>query len=135
MTSRLLEVLGGHASVALEKRPPVRGERREAEGAKALLEFSRELASAPGLDDVLERTVELAAGLLGSPQTSVWLDDPATGDLVCRSAWGATAREVIRRRYPGEVARRAIDRADVFPAHTAGPPGARSARSCTGTRC
>jgi diguanylate cyclase (GGDEF)-like protein len=111
---RLLEVLGGHASVALENARLYEAERREAEGAKALLEFSSELASAPGLEDVLERTVELAAGLLGSPQTSVWLDDPATGDLVCRSAWGATAGDVIRRRYPGEEARQAIERADVF---------------------
>src|SRR5207248_11573930 len=88
---RLLEVLGGHASVALENARLYEAERREAESAKALLEFSRELATASGLDDVLARTVELAAGLLQSPQTSVWLDDAETGELVCRAAWGDAA--------------------------------------------
>jgi diguanylate cyclase (GGDEF)-like protein len=111
---RLLEVLGGHASVALENARLYEAERREAESAKSLLEFSRELASAADLDDVLERTVELAADLLGSPQTSVWLDDPETGELVCRSAWGGRSSDLLLRRYPGEDARASVERGDAF---------------------
>src|SRR5207244_3812928 len=75
---RLLEVLGGHASVALENARLAEAERRPAEAAQALLEFSRELATASDLVDVLERTVELAAALLGSPRTAIGLADPAT---------------------------------------------------------
>ena len=41
---RLLEVLSGHAAVALENARLYEMQRREAESAKALLEFSRELA-------------------------------------------------------------------------------------------
>ena len=43
---RLLEVLAGHASVALENARLYETQRREAESAKALLAFSRDLAEA-----------------------------------------------------------------------------------------
>ena len=78
---RLLEVLAGHASVALENARLYESQRNEAENAKAsleiansLLEFSRELATAEGLDDVLGRLVELSTRTLGA-QSSVWLQD------------------------------------------------------------
>ena len=51
---RLLEVLAGHAAVALENARLYEAQRREAESAKALLEFGRELAAAEGLDHVLD---------------------------------------------------------------------------------
>src|SRR5207302_4093655 len=93
---RLLEVLGGHASVALENARLYEAERREAESAKALLEFSRELASASGLDEVLGRIVERTADILGSPLSSVWLQDPETGELVARALHGFEGEQ---RRY------------------------------------
>src|SRR3989440_8878335 len=105
---RLLEVLGGHASVALENARLYEAPRREAESAKALLEFSRELATASDLVDVLERTVELAAGLLGSPRTAIWLDDPETGELVCRAAWGDDGDGLLGRPLTGDAAREAV---------------------------
>ena len=52
---RLLEVLAGHASVALVNARLYEAQRREAEGAKALLELSRELAAVTELDGVVER--------------------------------------------------------------------------------
>jgi diguanylate cyclase (GGDEF)-like protein len=78
---RLLEVLAGHASVALENARLYEAQRREAESAKALLEFGRDVAEAVGISDVAERVVAGAAHILGSPFTSLWLQDPATGDL------------------------------------------------------
>ena len=42
---RLLEVLAGHAAIALENASLYEAQRREAERAKALLEFSRELSA------------------------------------------------------------------------------------------
>src|ERR671910_912132 len=50
---RLLEVLAGHAAVALENARLYEAQRREAESAKALLEFGRDLAAAQGLERVL----------------------------------------------------------------------------------
>jgi diguanylate cyclase (GGDEF)-like protein len=77
---RLLEVLAGHAAVALENASLYESARREAERATALLEFSRELALAEGLDAVADRIVELSARAIGSPRASVWLQDtPADG--------------------------------------------------------
>ena len=78
---RLLEVMAGHASVALENARLYESQRREAEGAKALLEFSRDLAEAGGTVEVGERVATGAARILRSPSTSVWLQSPADGAL------------------------------------------------------
>ena len=71
---RLLEVLAGHAAIALENASLYEAQRREAEAAKALLEFSRELV-APGRPrrghDADRRRA--SARVLGSPHASVWL--------------------------------------------------------------
>jgi len=79
---RLLEVLAGHASVALENARLYEAQRREAESAKALLEFGRDVAEAIGITEVAERVVAGAAHILGSPFTSLWLQDARSADLV-----------------------------------------------------
>jgi len=84
---RLLEVLAGHAAVAVENASLYESARREAEAATALLEFGRELASASGLQRILDRVVELSAGILGSLRTSLWLEDE-DGWLVPRASHG-----------------------------------------------
>ena len=70
---RLLEVLAGNASVALENARLYEAARLEAEHAResaeiasALLGFSRNIATAEGLDSVLRRIVERAASAAGS---------------------------------------------------------------------
>jgi len=83
---RLLEVLAGHASVALVNAQLYEAQRREAESAKALLELSRELSSVTELDEMLDRVARGAARILGRERTSMWLTDPETGELVCRSS-------------------------------------------------
>src|ERR671911_840481 len=100
---RLLEVLAGHAAVALENASLYEAQRREAESAKALLEFGRELAAAEGLDRVLTRVVEGAAQLIGAPHASLWLQD-ASGDLVGQAAVGyVDGRVIVGRRFAGEL--------------------------------
>jgi diguanylate cyclase (GGDEF)-like protein len=79
---RLLEVLAGHASVALENARLYEVQRREAEVAKALLELGRDVAEAVAVADVAERVVAGTAEILSSPAASIWLQDPASGDLV-----------------------------------------------------
>ena len=104
---RLLEVLAGHAAVAVENARLYDSARREAESATALLEFSRELASSPSLDDILQRVVELTSALLGSPRTSIWLEDDS-GYVVSRALYGHRPEEranVAARRF--DVARMA----------------------------
>jgi diguanylate cyclase (GGDEF)-like protein len=86
---RLLEVLAGHAAVALENARLYEAQRREADSAKALLEFARDLAIARGLDDVLERVVTQTAAIVGSERVSVWLEDADTGVLAVRASHGA----------------------------------------------
>ncbi len=85
---RLLEVLGGHAAVALENARLYESQRREAEHFKELLEFSRKLATAEGLPEVLQRIVELSATSLGASRTSVWLQDAETDELAPAAFWG-----------------------------------------------
>jgi len=85
---RLLEVLAGQASVALENARLYEVQRREAETARTLLEFARELATAQGVEQVLSRTVEQAAHILGSERTSIWIEDAPGGRLVPRASHG-----------------------------------------------
>jgi diguanylate cyclase (GGDEF)-like protein len=79
---RVLEVLAGHASVALENARLYEAQRREAESATALLEFTREVSEAQGIAEVADRVVQGSARILGSLSTSLWLQDAATGDLI-----------------------------------------------------
>jgi len=85
---RLLEVLAGHAAVALENASLYEAARREADRATALLEFSRQLSSAEGMDAVVDRIVELSARALGSPRASVWSQDTAGGEVRVRATHG-----------------------------------------------
>ena len=103
---RLLEVLAGHAAVALENANLYESQRREAENAHALLAFGRELAEAEGLDRVLELVVQGSARILGAPHASLWLQGSATGALVCRAAVGYDEdRRILERRFtPEEIA-------------------------------
>jgi diguanylate cyclase (GGDEF)-like protein len=87
---RLLEVLAGHAAVALENASLYEAARREAERATSLLEFSRQLSSAEGLDAVCDRIVELSAKSLGSTRASVWWQDAVGGDIRVRATYGYT---------------------------------------------
>ena len=79
---RVLEVLAGHASVALENARLYEAQRREADSAKALLAFGREVAEAKGITDVAERVVAGSVRILSSPSASIWLQDTASGDLI-----------------------------------------------------
>ncbi len=113
---RLLEVLAGHAAVALENARLFEEARREAESATALLAFSRELATAEGLDEILGRVVALTASLVASPRTSVWLQDSASGPFVSRAFWGYTDSEralVEARHFDAETAR-ALDQGEPY---------------------
>ena len=85
---RLLEVLAGHAAVALENAGLYESARREADRATALLEFSRQLSSAEGMDAVVDRIVELSARTVGSPRASVWFQEAARGEIRVRATHG-----------------------------------------------
>ena len=121
---RLLEVLGGHASVALENARLYEAERLEAKRAKAsleisnaLLDFSRRLALAESLDEVLERAVDLAARVLGQPRSSVWLQERAGEDLVVRALFGYDWRDagILRKiALPDGRARDLLDSDEPF---------------------
>ena len=98
---RLLEVLAGHAAVALENAGLYEAARREAERATALLEFSRQLSTAEGMDEVVGRIVERSARTLGSPRASVWLQETAGEELRVRATHGYTDldRERLSRMH------------------------------------
>jgi diguanylate cyclase (GGDEF)-like protein len=104
---RLLEVLAGHAAVAVENARLYESARREAESATALLGFGRELATAPSLDEILQKVVAVTASLLDAPRTSVWLEDE-NGWVVPRALHGHTDEERVRveaRRFDVEDAK------------------------------
>ncbi len=99
---RLLEVLAGHAAIALENASLYEAQRREAETAKALLEFSRALAS-EGPDEVLTLIARGVGRLMGASRSSLWLEQRETGELEGRAAWredGRTVDAIVGRRLP-----------------------------------
>ena len=114
---RLLEVLAGHASVALVNGQLYEAQRREAEGAKALLELSRELSAGTQLDEVLDRIARGTARILDVSRASVWLPDEEGGELVCRSSWyeDENARHVLPgARLPASAAEQFSLRSEPF---------------------
>jgi diguanylate cyclase (GGDEF)-like protein len=121
---RLLEVLGGHASVALENARLYEAERNEAARAKesleianSLLEFSRELAASDGLDEVLGLLVDLTSRTLGAERTSVWLQQAETGDLVATAVCGHDEEaegRLLGVRFSAQVARKLLSTDDPF---------------------
>jgi diguanylate cyclase (GGDEF)-like protein len=109
---RLLEVLAGQASVALENARLYEAQRREADGAKALLAFLTEVSQAQGIDEICRRTAETAATLFRTGAASLWLQDGRTGEFERAGSAGAhppdefvlaqalAARGVVERREP-----------------------------------
>jgi diguanylate cyclase (GGDEF)-like protein len=84
---RLLEVLAGYASSALENARLYETLQREAEHTKAWLEFADELSSAGSLEAMMGRSVVTVTRLLEADQCSLWLED-ADGDFLCTAAHG-----------------------------------------------
>ena len=78
---RLLEVLAGHASVALENARLYGSLRREADNAKAWLEFADAVSEARSVDEIAGETVRTVARLMETSQVSLWLEDHARGEL------------------------------------------------------
>jgi diguanylate cyclase (GGDEF)-like protein len=70
---RLLEVLAGQASVALENARLYEQQRREAEGAKALLAIAEDISRAHSVDEICHLAVEAATGLFDTGRASLWL--------------------------------------------------------------
>jgi diguanylate cyclase (GGDEF)-like protein len=106
---RLLEVLAGHAAVAVENARLYESARREAESATALLEFGRELATLVELDDIVERVTSLSAAILGSEFTSFWLE--RDGKLRLLAEHGHTPEWAARlRAYAFPIGSVPVDR-------------------------
>jgi diguanylate cyclase (GGDEF)-like protein len=113
---RLLEVLAGHAAVAVENARLYESARREAESATALLEFGRELATLVDLDDIAGRVTELSAEILDSRNTSFYLE--TEGNLRLRAEHGhsaETAAELAARTFPLDALDAALDPCVVAP--------------------
>jgi diguanylate cyclase (GGDEF)-like protein len=72
---RLLEVLAGQASVALENARLYEQQRREAEGAKALLRFAERISRAQCVDDICVEAAETARSLFEVDRVSLWLGE------------------------------------------------------------
>jgi diguanylate cyclase (GGDEF)-like protein len=110
---RLLEVLAGQASVALENARLYEQQRLEAELAKeaaeianALLEASRELGEAESPEEVLGRSVEVTARVLQTERAMLWIEEEGEPhDLIARAAFGYGLDDDPRgRRFPQRLA-------------------------------
>ncbi len=105
----LVQVLAAQSAFAVENARLYEAQRREAESAKALLGFARELASGTGLDDVLRRTAAQTSRIIGCDLAAVWLEDSATGELLLRAASGSEGEDAAAAAAKLD-ARRLLDR-------------------------
>jgi diguanylate cyclase (GGDEF)-like protein len=80
---RLLEVLAGQASASLENARLYESLRREAENAKAWLEFADAVTEARSVEAIAEETVRTVARLLAAEQCSMWLEDGHAANYRC----------------------------------------------------
>ena len=78
---RLLEVLAGQASVALENARLYEQQRREAEGAKALLAFADVVSRAHTVEEICEQMVQTAVSLFETEAASLWLGDTCAASV------------------------------------------------------
>jgi diguanylate cyclase (GGDEF)-like protein len=105
---RLLEVLAGYAAVALENARLYESLRREAEHAKAWLEFADEVSAAGSVEGMTGTIVVTVARLLEASQCSLWLEDGIGSGFVCAASHGyledETGAEVVAARIPEEAA-------------------------------
>ena len=102
---RLLAGISYQTSVAMQKADFYKQQKENAEVARALLDFSRELAAAEGMEETLSKIVERASHILGAPQTTVWVQDEK-GVLRGAAAWGYEEdekRRLLETTYPKEV--------------------------------
>src|SRR5215212_3244498 len=104
---RLLEVLAGQASVALENARLYEAQRQEAENAKALLRFAEAVSRSRKFSSVCSDAVVAAAELVGAPQVSLWLQQPDRSFACCaRHGFHAADDELLRVQIPPEAAER-----------------------------
>ncbi|HZA19326.1 MAG TPA: GAF domain-containing protein [Actinomycetota bacterium] len=105
--ARLLEVLAGHASVALENARLYEAQLREATHAKALLEFADAATRAHSYHEIGDETVRMAAKLLELEQSALWLQDERSGDFRCVAHEGYVgdreAEPLVHERWSREI--------------------------------
>ena len=105
---RLLEVLAGYASVALENARLYDSLRREAENAKAWLEFADAMSATSSFEEIADKTVRTVARLMEATQCSLWLENPCSGDFQCAASVGYLgdpgAEPIARARITAQAA-------------------------------
>jgi diguanylate cyclase (GGDEF)-like protein len=106
---RLLEVLAGHASVALENARLYEAVRQEAENAKSWLEFADALSGAASVEAIADETVATVALLLEVDKCSFWLEDLAACDFRCVSSLGLDGNENDRQLVRTRASRAAYE--------------------------
>jgi diguanylate cyclase (GGDEF)-like protein len=85
---RLLEVLAGHASIALENARLYESLRREAENAKAWLDFADAVSEARSVDAIGDETVRTVARVMEVEQCSLWIEDTHAANFRCLASFG-----------------------------------------------
>jgi diguanylate cyclase (GGDEF)-like protein len=100
---RVLEVLAGQASVAVENARLYEAQRRETEKAKELLQFADAMTGTSSPYGIAETAVRLIANLLDAPQVSLWLQKEPLGGISCAAYHGYGGRGEARKLMASQV--------------------------------
>ena len=85
---RLLEVLAGHASIALENARLYESLRREADNAKVWLDFADGISEAHSVEEIGDETVRTVARLMDVEWCSLWIEDAHAANFRCVASSG-----------------------------------------------
>jgi diguanylate cyclase (GGDEF)-like protein len=85
---RLLEVLAGQASVALENARLYEAQRREASNALGLLELADSFSLAESPSEIYLQTLDRITTMVGAAHVSLWLQEESSNDFRCAAHRG-----------------------------------------------
>jgi diguanylate cyclase (GGDEF)-like protein len=108
---RLLEVLAGHASVALENARLYEAQRREADHLKSLLEFTGGISQATTPEEIGRETVQAASQMLGGKDCALWLPSEEGGYRIsAHTDYDATPalRPMLEIVLPDDLVKRVV---------------------------
>ena len=91
---RLLEVLAGYAAVSFENARLYESLRREADHAKAWLDFTDAVSDATSSEQIASETVSVTARLVDCELAYLWLEEKKVGDFVCAAFTGVEGDEI-----------------------------------------
>jgi HD-GYP domain-containing protein (c-di-GMP phosphodiesterase class II) len=98
--TKLVGALAGHAAVAIQNASLYEQQARHARRQNLLAQISQHFQQTLDLEALMPLVLDKVAQALGAEAQSLWLVDPASGQIVCRFATGPGSEAIKRVQVP-----------------------------------